>query len=206
MVLANLLNMKLKGLFIYRTLLIWTYALSPAVAGIIFALIFSPSSGPFNYFLGLLGITKINWMTSPSISLTIVIIAAVWKMLGYNIIFFLAGLQGIPEELLEASAIDGATSFRRFFKIVFPLLSPTTFFLLIMNMLYAFFQVFGMIDVMTKGGPGNATEVLVYKLYKDGFISFNTGFAAAESVMLFIFVAVLTIFQFRFTEKKVFYS
>jgi len=206
MLLAVLLNQKLRGLYFYRTLLIWTYALSPAVAGVIWALIFSPSSGPFNYFLKLLNISPINWMTTPSVAVLIIILAATWKMLGYNIIFFLAGLQAVPVELLEAASIDGATAVRKFFRITVPLLSPTTFFLLIMNMLYAFFQVFGLIDVMTKGGPGNATEVLVYKLYKDGFVHFNTGLAAAQSVLLFVFVAVLTVFQFRFTEKKVFYS
>lgn len=206
MILAVLLNIKLKGLFIYRTLFIWTYALSPAVAGTIWALIFSPSSGPFNFFLESLFHTSINWMTESSIALLIVSVAATWKMMGYNIIFFLAGLQAIPNEMLEAASIDGAKPAMKFFKVTFPLLSPTTFFLLIMNMMYAFFEVFGLIDIMTKGGPGNATEVLVYKLYKDGFINFNTGLASAQSVTLFIFVSILTILQFRFTERRVFYN
>ncbi|WP_334103181.1 carbohydrate ABC transporter permease, partial [Mesotoga prima] len=125
---------------------------------------------------------------------------------GYNIIFFLSGLQTIPQELTEAAAIDGASSVRRFFRITLPLLSPTTFFLLIMNTLYAFFQVFGLIDIMTKGGPGDATQVLVYKLYRDGFINLDTGFASAQSIVLFVFVAILTVLQFRFAERKVFYG
>jgi sn-glycerol 3-phosphate transport system permease protein len=206
MSLAVMLNQKLKGLFIYRTLYIWTYALSPAVAGTIWALIFSPSSGPFNYFLDSLFGTSINWMTDSTVAIVIVSIAATWKMMGYNIIFFLAGLQAIPGEMLEAASIDGAGAIRKFFRVTLPLLSPTTFFLLIMNMMYAFFEVFGLIDIMTKGGPGNATEVLVYKLYKDGFVNFNTGLASAQSVTLFVFVAVLTLLQFRFTERKVFYN
>ncbi|NLZ14141.1 MAG: sugar ABC transporter permease [Thermotogaceae bacterium] len=206
MSLAVMLNQKLKGMFLYRTLFIWTYALSPAVAGTIWALIFSPSSGPFNFFLEALFGTSINWMTDSTIALLIVAVAATWKMMGYNIIFFLAGLQAIPNEMLEAASIDGAGAIRKFFRVTLPLLSPTTFFLLIMNMMYAFFEVFGLIDIMTKGGPGDATQVLVYKLYKDGFVNFNTGLASAQSVTLFLFVAVLTILQFRFTERKVFYS
>ena len=184
MSLAVMLNQKLKGMFLYRTLFIWTYALSPAVAGTIWALIFSPSSGPFNFFLEALFGTSINWMTDSTIALLIVAVAATWKMMGYNI----------------------AGAIRKFFRVTLPLLSPTTFFLLIMNMMYAFFEVFGLIDIMTKGGPGDATQVLVYKLYKDGFVNFNTGLASAQSVTLFLFVAVLTILQFRFTERKVFYS
>jgi sn-glycerol 3-phosphate transport system permease protein len=145
-------------------------------------------------------------MTDSTVAIVIVSVAATWKMMGYNIIFFLAGLQAIPGEMLEAASIDGAGAIRKFFRVTLPLLSPTTFFLLIMNMMYAFFEVFGLIDIMTKGGPGNATEVLVYKLYKDGFVNFNTGLASAQSVTLFVFVAVLTLLQFRFTERKVFYN
>lgn len=199
------LNVRLKGLKIYRTLFIWTYSISPAIAGTIWALMFDPSTGPLTYFLKKIGI-EINWMTNPTVALAAVIIAASWKMLGYNIVFFLAGLQTIPQELLEAAKIDGANPVVSFFKITFPLLSPTTFFLLIMNIMYSFFQVFGLIDIMTKGGPGNATELLVYKLYRDGFINLQTGYASAQSIVLFIFVTILTTLQFKYTERFVFYG
>ena len=205
-VIAALLNQKLRGLFIYRTFFIWTYAISPAIAGTIWALMFNPSSGPIVYIIRSITGIGINWMTDRNLALAVVVIAASWKMMGYNIIFYLAGLQAIPEELLESASIDGASGVTKFFKIILPLLSPTTFFLLIMNMLYAFFDVFGLIDIMTKGGPGDATELLVYKLYRDGFISMNTGFASARSVVLFIFVAILTVLQFKYTERKVFYG
>jgi sn-glycerol 3-phosphate transport system permease protein len=205
-VIAVLLNQKLRGLSFYRTFFIWTYAISPAIAGTIWALMFNPSSGPIVYIIRSITGIGINWMTDRTIALVVVVIAASWKMLGYNIIFYLAGLQAIPEELLESASIDGASSVKKFFRITLPLLSPTTFFLLIMNMLYAFFDVFGLIDIMTKGGPGNATELLVYKLYRDGFLAMNTGFASAQSVVLFVFVAILTILQFKYTERKVFYG
>jgi sn-glycerol 3-phosphate transport system permease protein len=206
LLISVVLNQRLRGLNYYRTLFIWTYAISPAVAGTIWALMFDPSSGPMVYIINTLFGRRLNWMMNGNLALLIVIIAASWKMLGYNIIFFLAGLQTIPQELLEAASIDGASSVRKFFRITLPLLSPTTFFLLIMNMLYAFFQVFGLIDVMTKGGPGSATEVLVYKLYRDGFINLDSGFASAQSVVLFIFVAILTALQFKYAERKVFYG
>jgi sn-glycerol 3-phosphate transport system permease protein len=206
LLISVVLNQRLRGLNYYRTLFIWTYAISPAVAGTIWALMFDPSSGPMVYIINTLFGKNLNWMMNGNLALLIVIIAASWKMLGYNIIFFLAGLQTIPQELLEAASIDGASSVRKFFRITLPLLSPTTFFLLIMNMLYAFFQVFGLIDVMTKGGPGNATEVLVYKLYRDGFVNLDTGFASAQSVVLFIFVAILTALQFKYAERTVFYG
>jgi sn-glycerol 3-phosphate transport system permease protein len=206
MIVAVLLNQRIRGMSVFRTFFIWTYAISPAIAGTIWALMFNPATGPVVYLVKLLSGKSINWMNDGRLALAIVIVAAVWKMLGYNVIFYLAGLQAIPTELLEAASIDGANGIKRFFRVTFPLLSPTTFFLLIMNMLYAFFEVFGLIDIMTKGGPGNATEVLVYKLYKDGFISIDIGFASAQSVVLFVFVTVLTILQFRYTQQKVFYG
>ncbi len=205
-VIAALLNQRLKGLSVYRTFFIWTYAISPAIAGTIWALMFNPATGPVVYIMKSLTKVHLNWMMDGTFALFIVIIAAVWKMMGYNVLFYLAGLQNIPDELLEASAIDGASGIKRFFKITLPLLSPTTFFLLIMNMLYAFFDVFGLIDVMTRGGPGNATELLVYKLYRDGFIAIDIGFASAQSVVLFAFVVILTLLQFRYTQQKVFYG
>jgi len=205
-IVAALLNQRLRGMTIYRTFFIWTYAISPAIAGTVWALMFNPATGPVVYLVKLLTGKAINWMNDGNLALAIVIIAAVWKMMGYNIIFYLAGLQAVPNELLEAAAIDGANGIKRFVKVTLPLLSPTTFFLLIMNMLYAFFEVFGLIDIMTKGGPGNATEILVYKLYRDGFIAIDIGFASAQSVVLFIFVTILTVLQFRYTQQKVFYG
>lgn len=205
-VVAALLNQKLKGLTVYRTFFIWTYAISPAIAGTVWALMFNPATGPAVYLIRLLTGRTVNWMNDGNLALGIVIMAAVWKMMGYNVIFYLAGLQTVPDELLEAASIDGANGIKRFFKVTLPLLSPTTFFLLIMNMLYAFFEVFGLIDIMTKGGPGNATEILVYKLYRDGFIAIDIGFASAQSVVLFIFVTILTILQFKYTQQKVFYG
>jgi sn-glycerol 3-phosphate transport system permease protein len=203
--LALLANLKLRGAGIYRTGLIWPFALSPAIAGTIFMLLFDPSTGPIIYFARLLMDRTYNWVTSGNLAFAIVTVAATWKMLGYNVIFFLAGLQNIPRELLEAANIDGASAFRRFRKVTFPLLSPITFFLFVMNSLYAFFQVFGLIDVMTQGGPGDATKILVFKLYEDGFMFLRTGFASAQSIVLFIFVAILTVIQFRFAGRWVFY-
>jgi sn-glycerol 3-phosphate transport system permease protein len=203
--LALLANLKLRGAGIYRTGLIWPFALSPAIAGTIFMLLFDPSTGPIIYFTSLVVDRRYNWVTSGNLAFAIVTVAATWKMLGYNVIFFLAGLQNIPRELLEAATMDGASAFRRFWKVTFHLLSPITFFLFVMNSLYAFFQVFGLIDVMTQGGPGNATKILVFKLYEDGFMFLRTGFASAQSIVLFIFVAILTVIQFRFAGRWVFY-
>ncbi|SMC23086.1 sn-glycerol 3-phosphate transport system permease protein [Desulfacinum hydrothermale DSM 13146] len=203
--LAVLANLPLAGVDIYRTALIWPFALSPAVAGTIWALLVDPSTGPITYLVERATGMRINWMTNGDLALLIVTAAATWKMLGYNVIFFLAGLQNVPKELLEAAHMDGAGTFQRFWKVTFPLLSPTTFFLFIMNSLYGFFEVFGLIDVMTQGGPGKATDILVYKLYEDGFVNFRTGYASAQSIVLFVFVAILTILQFRFAGRKVFY-
>jgi len=204
---AVLANQKVRGLGFYQIALIWPYALSPAVAGVIWALLFAPSTGIIPYIVSVItGGYTLNWMTNGSFALIIMAIAATWKMSGYNIVFFLAGLQNVPETLLEAAAIDGASPFKRFWKITFPMLSPITFFLLIMNTLYAFFQVFGLVDIMTHGGPGNATEVLVYKLYRDSFIFHNTGYASAQSVVLFFGVAILVMFQFKIIGRRVFYA
>ncbi len=204
--LAVVANQKIAGIGLYRTALIWPYALSPAVAGTIWALVFDPSTGAFSYFISLASGVMPNWRTNGPFAVVVITLAATWKMVGYNVIFFLAGLQTIPRELIEAAEIDGAGALKRFWKIVFPLLSPMTLFLLIMNTLYGFFQVFGLIDVMTEGGPARATEVLVYKLYYDGFISLKTGYASAQSIVLFSFVAGLTLLQFRFARRWVFYQ
>jgi sn-glycerol 3-phosphate transport system permease protein len=165
---AQLLNQKIRGVGFYQVALIWTYAISPTIAGVIWASMFAPATGLIPYIVSKLsGGYTMNWMTNGQLALFIVAAAATWKMLGYNIIFFLAGLQNVPDEFLEAAQIDGASPWKAFWRITFPMLSPTTSFLLFVNMLYAFFQVFGLIDIMTRGGPGNATELLVYKLYRD---------------------------------------
>ena len=203
---AVLLNNRLKGMTFYRTTVIFTYAISPVIAGTIWALMFSPSTGPIVYILKAVFGINFNWMTNSWMALVIVAASAAWKQLGYNIIFSLAALQNIPYSLIEAADIDGATPTIKFFKITIPLISPTLFFLLVMDMFYSFFQVFGVVDVMTQGGPGNATTIMVYQLYKDGFVNLRTGVASAESVLLFIVVFILVMIQFRFTEKKVFYT
>lgn len=204
---AQLLNQKIKGVGFYQVALIWTYAISPTIAGVIWASMFAPATGLIPYIVSKLsGGYTLNWMTNGQLALFIVAVAATWKMLGYNIIFFLAGLQNVPNEFLEAARIDGASSWKAFWRITFPMLSPTTSFLLFVNILYAFFQVFGLIDIMTRGGPGNATELLVYKLYRDGFIHLNTGFASAQSFVIFFVISVVAIIQLRIVTQKAIYS
>ncbi|MFQ5828564.1 MAG: carbohydrate ABC transporter permease [Candidatus Methylomirabilia bacterium] len=204
--LALALNQKIPGISLYRTALIWPYAISPAIAGTIWALMFDPSTGALTYFVYVISGTQPNWMTNGSLALSAVTASATWKMVGYNVIFFLAGLQAVPAELLESAALDGAGGWQRFRRVTFPLLTPTTFFLIIMNALYGFFEVFGLIDIMTAGGPGRATEILVYKLYRDGFETLRTGYASAQSIVLFLFVAALTLIQFRAARRWVFYQ
>lgn len=203
---AVLANKRLRGITLYRTLLLWPYALSPAVAGIVWALLFEPSSGLVTYLIRLMADRAPNWMVNADYAMFVVILAASWKMLGFNIVFFLAGLQGIPDQLVEAAHVDGASSTQTFWRIVFPVLSPITFFLFIMNSLYAFFEVFGLIDVMTQGGPGGGTEVLIYRLYQDGFVSIRWGYASAQSIVLFVLVSALTLLQFRYAGRQVFYG
>ncbi|NOX63390.1 MAG: sugar ABC transporter permease [Chloroflexi bacterium] len=206
MAVAVVANQRLRGFGVYRTLLIWPYALSPAIAGLIWAQMMDPSIGLASHLLEILFGIRFNYQTNGQQALLFISVAAAWKMLGYNIIFFLAGLQSLPTELLEAAAIDGAGAWRRFWKITFPLLSPTTFFLFIMNTLYAFFQVFGLVHITTEGGPGRATDLMVYKLYRDGFEGLNTGYASAQSIVLLIMVAALTILQFRYAGSRVHYQ
>jgi len=206
LLLAIAANQKIRGVGFYRTALIWPYALSPAVAGTIWAMLFDPATGAVSYLSKELTGYVPNWRTNGTVALIVIILAAIWKMLGYNIIFFLSGLQGIPVDVIEASHIDGAGPFRRLWHITLPLISPMTFFLFIMNSLYGFFQVFGLIDIMTKGGPARATEVLVYRLYLDGFQNLRTGYASAQSIILFLFVAGLTLLQFNASKKWVFYQ
>ncbi|MBP6851636.1 MAG: sn-glycerol-3-phosphate ABC transporter permease UgpA [Rhodoferax sp.] len=193
-----------KGAMVYKTLLIWPYAVAPAVAGVLWLFMFAPSVGVVSYWLRAMGIDW-NHLLNSRHAMTLVVMAAVWKQISYNFLFFLAGLQSIPKSLIEAAAIDGARPWRRFWTIVFPLLSPTTFFLLVINIVYAFFDTFGIIDAATQGGPGKETSILVYKVYYDGFKAMDLGGSAAQSVVLMVIVVALTVVQFRFVEKKVNY-
>ncbi|HEX7441289.1 MAG TPA: sn-glycerol-3-phosphate ABC transporter permease UgpA [Caldimonas sp.] len=188
----------------YKTLLIWPYAVAPAVAGVLWLFMFAPSIGVVAYALRLSGI-EWNHLLNANDAMALVVMAAVWKQISYNFLFFLAGLQSIPKSLIEAAAIDGARPWRRFWTIVFPLLSPTTFFLLVINIVYAFFDTFGIIDAATEGGPGQDTAILVYKLYYDGFKALDLGGSAAQSVVLMLIVVTLTVIQFRFVESRVNY-
>ncbi len=193
-----------RGAFVFKTLLIWPYAVAPAIAGVLWAFLFAPSIGIIAYVLKLWGIPW-NYLLDGDHAMILVVIASVWKQISYNFLFFLAGLQSIPRSLMEAAAIDGATPFRRFWTIVFPLLSPTTFFLLVVNIVYAFFDTFGVIDATTQGGPATATQILVYKVYHDGVKSADLGGSSAQSVILMLIVIALSVIQFRFIEKKVQY-
>ena len=204
LMLAIFADRVIKAAMFYKTLLIVPYAVAPAVAGVLWIFMFSPSLGVVAYALGQLGI---NWnhLLNEGHAMTLIVMAAVWKQISYNFLFFLAGLQSIPKSLLEAAAIDGAKPWRRFWTIQFPLLSPTTFFLLVINMVYAFFDTFAIVDATTHGGPGQATSILVYKVYYDGFKAMDLGGSAAQSVVLMTIVIALTVVQFRFIEKKVNY-
>ena len=193
-----------KGALIYKTLLIWPYAVAPAVAGVLWLFMFAPSVGVVSYWLRAVGVDW-NHLLNGTHAMTLVVMAAVWKQISYNFLFFLAGLQSIPKSLIEAAAIDGARPWHRFWTIVFPLLSPTTFFLLVINIVYAFFDTFAIIDAATQGGPGKDTAILVYKVYYDGFKAMDLGGSAAQSVVLMVIVVILTVVQFRFVEKKVNY-
>jgi sn-glycerol 3-phosphate transport system permease protein len=202
---ATLANTRIRGLALYRTALLWPYAIAPAVAGIIFLFMFHPSYGVLPYFLSFVTAYELNWLLNGRIAMTLVILATAWTRLGYTIAFFLAGLQAIPSSLLEAASVDGAGPLRSFWSIVVPLLSPVTFYLVVVNMVFSFFEAFGVIHAVTQGGPGNATEIMVFKLWKDGFVGLNLGSSAAQSVILMALVIVLTAIQFRFAEKKVTY-
>lgn len=194
----------LRGTSFYRTILIAPYAVAPAIVGVLWTFLMSPSLGLVTHWLAQMGVHWDHLLDSKQ-ALGLIIIASVWKQISYNFIFFLAGLQAIPKSLIEASSIDGASPFRRFWDIVFPLLSPTTFFLFVVNMVYAFFDTFAIVDASTKGGPGRATEILVYKVYHDGFKGLDFGGSAAQSVVLMVIVISLTVIQFRYVERKVQY-
>ena len=194
----------IKGALFYKTLLILPYAVAPAVAGVLWLFMFSPTLGVVAYGLRGLGIDW-NHLLDSRHAMTLIVMAAVWKQISYNFLFFLAGLQSIPKSLIEAAAIDGARPWRRFWTIQFPLLSPTTFFLLVINVVYAFFDTFAIVDASTQGGPGRDTLILVYKVYHDGFKNGDLGGSAAQSVVLMGIVVALTVIQFRYVEKKVQY-
>jgi sn-glycerol 3-phosphate transport system permease protein len=205
LLLAALANAKIRGLTVYRSLLLWTYGVAPAIAGIIWLFIFHPSYGVLPYVLSFVTSYQFNWFLKGWVALALIIVAAIWKQFGYNLAFYLAGLQGVPESVLEAASVDGAGPIRRFFAMTFPLLSPVTFFLFTLNMTFSFFETFGLVHSVTQGGPGDATSIMVYKAWKDGFQGLQLGISAAQSVVLMAVVIVLTAFQFRYAEKKVVY-
>ncbi len=203
---ASLANRALRAKALIRTMLIWPYAVAPAISGILWLFLLHPSFGVLAYFLqNKMGIDW-NPVLSGTDAFIMVVLASAWKQVSYNFVFFMAGLQAVPHSLIEAAAMDGAGPFRRFWTITFPLLSPTFFFLMVMNVIYAFFETFGVIHTVTQGGPGGATNTLVYKVYQDGFIGLNLGSSAAQSVVLMILIVTITVLQFRFVERKVHYT
>ncbi|NLY34885.1 MAG: sn-glycerol-3-phosphate ABC transporter permease UgpA [Alcaligenaceae bacterium] len=204
LLLAVMADRVIKGAMLYKTMLIWPYAVAPAVVGVLWAFLFSPAVGTLAVYLTHMGLDW-NPRLDSTDAMALVVMAAVWKQISYNFLFFLAGLQSIPRSLIEAAAIDGASPARRFWTIVFPLLSPTTFFLLVINMVYAFFETFAIIDTTTQGGPGSSTNILVYNVYKTAFKSFDYGSSGAQSVILMFIVILLTIVQFRYVDRKVQY-
>ena len=204
LLLAVFADRAIRGAGLYKTLIIWPYAVAPVVAAILWLFLFNPTLGVVAHWMRALGMTWDPLLDSGD-ALALIVIAATWKQVSYNFLFFLAGLQSIPKSLIEAAAIDGAGPGRRFWTIVFPLLSPTTFFLLVVNIIHAFFDTFAIVDAATGGGPGQATEILVYKVYKDGFKALDLGGSAAQSVILMAIVIALTVVQFRYIERKVQY-
>ncbi|MHA1548270.1 MAG: sn-glycerol-3-phosphate ABC transporter permease UgpA [Alphaproteobacteria bacterium] len=202
--LAVMADRLIKGAGTYRTLLIWPYAVAPAIAGVLWLFMFNTRVGVISWYLGQLGYDW-NHVLNPNEAMGLVVVASSWGRVSYNFLFFLAGLQAIPKSLIEAAAIDGARFWKRFRTIVFPLLSPTTFFLLVVNIVYSFFETFGVIHTITSGGPQQATMILVYKVYSDGFVGQDLGSSAAQSVILLVVVGVLTVIQFRYIERRVHY-
>ena len=204
LVLAGMADQVIKGALLYRTMLIWPYAVAPAIAGTLWVFMFDPTLGILSYFLDSFG-WDWNHKLNGNEAMALVIMAATWKQISYNFLFFLAAMQAIPKTLIEAAAIDGAGPLYRFWTIIFPLITPTTFFLLVVNIVYAFFETFGIIHVVTAGGPAKATEILVYKAYSDGFIGLDLGSSAAQSTILMLMVTIITVIQFRYIERKVDY-
>ena len=201
---ATMVNRMIRSRDGYTTFLVWPYAVAPAIAGVLWWFIFNPSVGIMPYMLKMVGYDWNHRLNSGD-AMILVVIAAAWKQISYNFLFFLAGLQSIPQSLIEAAAIDGAGRNKRFWTIVFPLLSPTTFFLMVVNIVYAMFDTFGVIHATTEGGPAQATNILVYKVFRDGFVGQNLGSSAAQSVILMGIVIVLTVVQFRWIERRVNY-
>lgn len=204
LVLAVFADRVIRGAGVYKALLIWPYAVAPAIAGVLWMFLFNPTLGVVAHALRGIGI-EWNHVLDSGQALALIVMAAVWKQVSYNFVFFLAGLQAIPKSLIEAAAIDGAGPLRRFATVIFPQLSPTTFFLLVVNIVYAFFDTFAIVDAATQGGPGRDTAILVYKVYHDGFKAMDLGGSAAQSVVLMAIVIALTVLQFRFVERRVNY-
>jgi sn-glycerol 3-phosphate transport system permease protein len=204
LLLAFMADKQIRGAGAYKTLLIWPYAVAPAVAAVLWLFIFHPSVGYLGRALSAMGILW-DYKLNGGQALLLVTLAASWKQISYNFLFFLAALQSIPKSVLEAASIDGASPTKRFWTIVFPLISPTSFFLLMVNMVYSFFDTFGVIHTLTGGGPGKATETLIYKLYSDGVLFLDLGGSSAQSVILMLIVIGLTAVQFRYVERKVHY-
>jgi sn-glycerol 3-phosphate transport system permease protein len=204
LLLAVMADRVMRGAMAYKTLLIWPYAVAPAIAGVLWLFMFAPSIGIVSFWLRQAGVDW-NHLLNGDHAMTLIVMAAVWKQISYTFLFFLAGLQSIPKSLIEAAAIDGAGPWRRFWTVQFPLLTPTSFFLLVINIVYAFFDTFAIVDAATEGGPGKDTSILVYKLYYDGFKALDLGGSAAQSVVLMVIVVALTVVQFRYVEKRVNY-
>jgi sn-glycerol 3-phosphate transport system permease protein len=204
LLLAVMADRVARGATVYRTLLIWPYAVAPAVAGALWVFLFNPRIGILSYALEAIGVNW-NYFVDGDQAMLLVVFASAWSRIGYNVIFFLAGLQAIPRSLIEAAAIDGAGPNRRFWTVVFPLLSPTGFFLMVVNIVFAFFETFGVIHAVTQGGPSKATEILVYKVWSDSFRGLDLGGSAAQSVILMVIVIGLTVAQFRYIERRVHY-
>ncbi|WP_439560949.1 sn-glycerol-3-phosphate ABC transporter permease UgpA [Roseinatronobacter sp.] len=201
---AVMVNRMIRSRDSYTTFLVWPYAIAPAIAGVLWWFIFNPTLGIMPYILDMVGYDW-NHRRNGNDAMIMVIIASAWRQISYNFLFFLAGLQSIPQSLIEAAAIDGASRMKRFWTIVFPLLSPITFFLMVVNIVYAMFDTFGVIHATTEGGPSQATTILVYKVYRDGFVNLNFGSSAAQSVILMGIVIILTVIQFRYIERRVNY-
>ena len=205
LILAGFAERVIRGELIYKSLLIWPYAVAPVLAGALWIMLFDPSLGLITYYLKYFDV-EWNYKLNGTQAMILVVLASAWKQVAYNFLFFLAGIHAIPKSMIEAAALDGSGPIKRFWTIIFPLISPITFFLLVINTVYAFFDTFGIIHVMTQGGHANSTEILVYKVYNDGFIGLDLGGSAAQSVILMFIVISLTFFQFRFIEKKVEYK
>ena len=206
LLIATMANRALKAKALIRTMLVWPYAVAPAISGILWLFLLHPSYGVVA--IAIKRWFGIDWnpVLDGKDAMFMVVMASAWKEISYNFVFFIAGMQAIPGSLIEAAAMDGASPFRRFWKITLPLLSPTLFFLTVMNIIYSFFETFGVIHMMTQGGPGGATNILVYKVYQDGFIGLDLGSSAAQSIVLMSLIIVITVFQFKYVERKVQYA